>query len=945
MIINRVFNNFSIAKKITTIIAASAIATGVLSGIAGSLVAKNNMMNDIALSTSELNEQTIQKANLYLNGVKNDLLQLANSSVTVRTINEFNDAWNSLKNPQKHLQKHYVTKNPYPNGEKDKLISASDDSFYSETHKNYHDSFLATKDIKGYYDIFLINKNGDVVYSVYKEADYATNLNTGQWKDTDLGNIFHDINKNPQKGTAIFKDFKEYAPSNNLPASFIGTPIVDKDNNYHGVMVFQMPVDKFSSLFESKNTNNAIYLVGSDGTLRNDLQRTKNNDILSTKSKIENIEQLQGKFFTNLQGLIFPESVYNIKKLSFLGTDWTLVSENNQTIIDKQASHVTLYSFLAAMVTSLLVACLGFLYARSFARPIAKLADTVDKLANGYDCDIPCKDNRDELGTLARSLMLIHSKSQESARVEAAVNGADAMLMIADESFKIAYANNKVKESLKQSRDYFKTNMSSMNINELEGNNLIDLLSNDIPNIQNILKDLHKAHSEKLAFDNRHFNVTLTPVYDKSGNRIGFVTEWLEKTAEVKQQEHMEKRKIQEQQIEAQVAEVIQAAASGNFKERLNINDDRQSIITISNGINKICDTVDSFFNDLNDTVHSFAEGDLTKSLQGNYSGQFDEVKESLNQSFHSLCSTIKEIATVGNAIKAASSDITTGADDLSGRTEAQAASIEQTVATMEEMSASVRNNANSAVQASSLAQETLQQAENGRNVVSQAVVAMNQIETSAHRITEIVSVIDSIASQTNLLALNAAVEAARAGEAGKGFAVVASEVRTLASRCSEAARDIRGLITGSNAQVVDGVKLVNATGIALSQIVESVTNVTATISSISQASREQATGIEEISGAISQMDEITQQNAGLADNSAANARELSQEAESLSDLVRAFKTETASSMLSSVNKKLSAERPTSTKSKPAKSSKKPEASFDNFSDFGTASGDDWSDL
>jgi methyl-accepting chemotaxis protein len=137
----------------------------------------------------------------------------------------------------------------------------------------------------------------------------------------------------------------------------------------------------------------------------------------------------------------------------------------------------------------------------------------------------------------------------------------------------------------------------------------------------------------------------------------------------------------------------------------------------------------------------------------------------------------------------------------------------------------------------------------------------------------------------------------------------------------------------------------VNATGIALSQIVESVTNVTATISSISQASREQATGIEEISGAISQMDEITQQNAGLADNSAANARELAQEAEALSDLVRAFKTETATSMLSSVNKKLTAERPTPTKSKTVKPTQKPAASFDNFSDFGTASGDDWSDL
>jgi methyl-accepting chemotaxis protein len=265
----------------------------------------------------------------------------------------------------------------------------------------------------------------------------------------------------------------------------------------------------------------------------------------------------------------------------------------------------------------------------------------------------------------------------------------------------------------------------------------------------------------------------------------------------------------------------------------------------------------------------------------------------------------------------------------------------------MEEMSASVRNNANSAIQVTSVAQETLQQAENGRNVVSRAVSAMNQIETSAKRITEIVSVIDSIASQTNLLALNAAVEAARAGEAGKGFAVVASEVRTLASRCSEAARDIRGLITGSNAQVVDGVKLVNATGTALKEIVESITNVTTTIASISQACREQATGVEEISSAISQMDEITQQNAGLADNSAANARELAKEAETLANLVQSFKTNDDSTVLGAINKKLSKERDESSSIPVSKKNKLELSDFSNdkFSDFGTAMGDDWADL
>ncbi|MEM6603546.1 MAG: methyl-accepting chemotaxis protein, partial [Pseudomonadota bacterium] len=332
-----------------------------------------------------------------------------------------------------------------------------------------------------------------------------------------------------------------------------------------------------------------------------------------------------------------------------------------------------------------------------------------------------------------------------------------------------------------------------------------------------------------------------------------------------------------------------------------------------------------------------------TESIQGDYSGQYEEVKTNLNASFSKLSSTIKQITTVGVGIRSASTDITQGADDLSSRTEAQAASIEETVATMEQISTSVRNNANSAVQASTLASETLGQAEEGSRVVAQAVEAMQSLENSSHRIAEIVSVIDSIASQTNLLALNAAVEAARAGEAGKGFAVVASEVRTLASRCSEAARDIRGLIAGSNAQVVDGVKLVNATGSALHQIVESVTEVTQTISSISSASREQATGVEEISGAISQMDEMTQQNASLSDESASAARSLAKEAEQLSNLVAAFKTDNTQSLLASVSKDLTQERDEFMGSSPVSSESFDD--FDNFSDFGAASGDEWSDL
>jgi len=942
-------NNLSIAQKISTIVAVAALSTGILAGVAGTWVSGSNIMEKQESDLRNTMHEAEKLASNYFTSLENDMLQASNSHITAKAIQEFNIAWNQLESPKQYLQNTYITKNPYPIGEKDKLNAAKDGSLYSDIHRQYHNMFSAQKDAKGYYDIFLFNKSGDLVYSVYKELDYATNMNKGQWKNSGLGQIFKQVAQNPKKGTIAFNDFQPYAPSNDAPAAFMATPVYNAQNQYVGVIAYQMPIDRFSQLFEMTDKNYSMYLVGQDGTLRNDLSSTKELDILTTQSRIKNINDMRGRFLTDMPGLVFDKALYTIDKIDFKNTSWTAVIEHDQTLIDKTLWNTRLYSLLVAIFGASAVAVIGYFFARSMSRPISALSNTVNQLSEGYDVEIPCKNNKDELGTLARSLMTIHTQAKSSARIKTAVDSAAAMFMISDESFNIIYANKTITDALLLSKEHFKVNMPNINLNDVIGTNLLSFHGEKNDHVKNMLTTLHEPYTTNLEFDNRHFNLVITPVYDNSGNRIGFATEWTEKTDAVIAEEKRKKRDIQDQQIEAQVADVIQAAANGNFKERLSVDHDRQSIVTISKGINNICETVDSFFNDLNSTVNSFAEGDLTKSLQGNYSGQFEEVKNSLNKSFNSLNHTIKEIASVGNSIRSSSSDITTGADDLSGRTEAQAASIEETVATMEEMSASVRNNANSAIQVSSLAQETLQQAESGRNVVSQAVSAMNQIETSARRITEIVSVIDSIASQTNLLALNAAVEAARAGEAGKGFAVVASEVRTLASRCSEAARDIRGLITGSNAQVVDGVKLVNATGSALSDIVESVTNVTATITSISQASREQATGVEEISGAISQMDEITQQNAGLADNSAANARELSKEAEALSNLVRSFKVDTNTTVLSSLNTKLKKEfveaKGQDVEAIAPNKSAMGELSLENFSDFGTASGDDWADL
>ena len=289
--------------------------------------------------------------------------------------------------------------------------------------------------------------------------------------------------------------------------------------------------------------------------------------------------------------------------------------------------------------------------------------------------------------------------------------------------------------------------------------------------------------------------------------------------------------------------------------------------------------------------LNKVAEGDFNVALQS--TGRKDEIGQitsAVELVVEKVGATISGIRMSANEVTNASAEISTSTTDLSQRTEEQAASLEETTASMSEISDTVRKNADNARQANEFATETSVVAERGGAVVGEAVTAMAHIEESSRKISDIIGVIDEIARQTNLLALNAAVEAARAGEAGRGFAVVASEVRSLAQRSSQAAKDIKDLITNSNSQVKNGVDLVNKAGESLNEITASIKKVAAVVADIANASIEQSTGIEQINRALTQMDEVTQQNSALVEENAATARTLESQAKSMDERVAQFR-------------------------------------------------------
>ena len=285
------------------------------------------------------------------------------------------------------------------------------------------------------------------------------------------------------------------------------------------------------------------------------------------------------------------------------------------------------------------------------------------------------------------------------------------------------------------------------------------------------------------------------------------------------------------------------------------------------------------------------SDGDLTVEISEPFKPEYEQLRVDFNQAVANLRDAMLKVVENAESIRGEAADISNAADDLSRRTERQAATLEETAAALDELTVSVRSAADGAGLANQVVSDAKANAEASGEVVREAVDAMGEIQSSSGQISRIISVIDDIAFQTNLLALNAGVEAARAGEAGRGFAVVASEVRALAQRSSDAAREINDLISASGQHVKRGVDLVGQAGNALSQIVESVSNISNHVSEIAVSANEQSSGLAEINTAVNQLDQVTQQNAAMFEETTAASHALTREAETLTDTTARFNT------------------------------------------------------
>ena len=334
---------------------------------------------------------------------------------------------------------------------------------------------------------------------------------------------------------------------------------------------------------------------------------------------------------------------------------------------------------------------------------------------------------------------------------------------------------------------------------------------------------------------------------------------------------------------------VVSAAAEGDFSKRIDKRFGDDSLDTFARNVDNLLDSVEAGVSATGQVVKALAQGDLTQTMAGNFRGAFAELQANVNAAVESLRQAMQNVRVSTSTISSSSNELSSATNDLSKRTEQQAAALEETSAALDQITAVVRTSTERAQEATVMVGEAKESAVQSGAVVRSAVEAMGRIEQASHEIAQITNVIDEIAFQTNLLALNAGVEAARAGEAGKGFAVVAQEVRELAQRSAAAAKDIKGLITKSGEEVAGGVRLVQKTGEALSEIESRVLRINDHIHSIAVAAKEQATGLQEVNTAINQMDQVTQQNAAMVEETSAATQKLSAEAGGLFSMVSQF--------------------------------------------------------
>ncbi len=637
--------------------------------------------------------------------------------------------------------------------------------------------------------------------------------------------------------------------------------------------VRNLPYQTDISIGELKFALNVTAMIDAGGSyVGNTLEWS---DVTALRNRENHVARLQGSVDASMQAMIMVDRDFVV----------TYANKATQDLLTKYKTELSA-AFPGFDPTALEGVCIDMFHKNPAHQ--RKLLDDVSNLP--YQTDISIGNLKFALNVTAiidadgnyvgntlewSDVTALRASEVEIARMTSAVKGAETALMLCDSDLNITFVNEAVVQLLNNRVQELRQIFPGIDPNNLIGVN-IDQFHKNPAHQRSLLSDVNRLPARsKIRLLDLVFEVNATAILGPNGEYMGNMVEWLDLTEQTNAEEQMEK--------------LIEAAVSGDLEQRIDTSSYTGFMKGLGDQVNSMMQAVVDPIRESTRVIQGLAEGDLTQTMTGEYQGEFAVLRDALNDSMTKLQSMVGEITQSAGSISSGAGEISQGNTDLSQRTEEQASSIEETASTMEEMTSVVKQNADNARQANQLASGARQQAEKGGEVVSKAITAMSEINASSKKIEDIISVIDEIAFQTNLLALNAAVEAARAGEQGRGFAVVAGEVRSLAQRSAAAAKEIKGLIKDSVGKVDEGSRLVDESGTTLEEIVTASKKVSDIIAEIAAAGQEQATGIDQINKAITQLESVTQQNAALVEEAAAASESMANQSVGLQHLVGQF--------------------------------------------------------